>query len=113
MESGYIHILPKGEVSNGTWSWRDKGRLGIGPGMLPGGIGLKRKPYLDGWRKEPEGHGGSRDNQAGGKEPTKATKVGTNLTISTREKIIDFLKENLHVFVWSHEDMLSILVDII
>lgn len=31
-------------------------------------------------------------------EPTRVTKVRTNLTLSTKEKIIWFLKENLDVF---------------
>ena len=46
-------------------------------------------------------------------ESTKVTKVRTNLAISTREKIIVFLKENLDVFAWSHEDMPSISTNII
>ena len=46
-------------------------------------------------------------------EPTKVTKIGTNLNLSTKEEIARFLKENLDVFAWSHEDMLGILTDII
>lgn len=46
-------------------------------------------------------------------EPTKITKVGMNLDISTKEKIIGFLKANLDIFAWSHKDMPAILADII
>lgn len=46
-------------------------------------------------------------------EPTKTTKIRMNLDISMREKNIAFLKENLDVFVWSHEDMLGIPTAII
>ena len=46
-------------------------------------------------------------------ESTKITKVGTNLDISMKEKIIGFLKENLDIFAWSHEDMPAIPMDII
>lgn len=46
-------------------------------------------------------------------ERMKVTKVGMNLTISTKEKIIGFLKENLDVFVWSHKDMPGISANII
>lgn len=46
-------------------------------------------------------------------EPTRVTKVRTNLTLSTKEKIIGFLKENLDVFAWSPKDMLGILANII
>ena len=47
------------------------------------------------------------------REPTKTTKVGTNLDPLMKEKIISFLKSNLDVFAWSHEDMPSIPVSII
>lgn len=43
----------------------------------------------------------------------KTTKVGMNLGLSTSLKIVGFLKENLDVLVWSHEDMPGILADII
>lgn len=46
-------------------------------------------------------------------EPTRVTKVRTNLTLSTKEKIIRFLKENLDAFAWSPKDMLGILANII
>ena len=46
-------------------------------------------------------------------EPTKITKVGTSLDPSTKEEIVKFLKENLDVFAWSHEDMPCISRDII
>lgn len=46
-------------------------------------------------------------------EPMKVTKVRTNLTLSTRQKSIGFLKENLDIFAWGHEDMPGILEDII
>ena len=46
-------------------------------------------------------------------ELMKVTKVGMNLTISTKEKIIGFRKENLDVFAWSHKDMPGISANII
>lgn len=46
-------------------------------------------------------------------EPTKIMKVGTSLEPSTKEEIIRFLKKNLDVFSWSHEDMPGISRDII
>ena len=35
-------------------------------------------------------------------------KVGSNLPDQHREQLIEFLKENLDVFAWSHADMPSI-----
>ena len=46
-------------------------------------------------------------------EAKKVTKVGTSLSPKTKEEIIKFLKENLEVLAWSHEDMPSIPEDII
>ena len=46
-------------------------------------------------------------------EPTKTTRVGTNLSTKIRKKLIQFLKENLDVFTWSHEDMPGISTEII
>ena len=46
-------------------------------------------------------------------EPMKTTKVGANLDPLTIEKIINFLKSNLDVFMWSHEDIPGILASVI
>ena len=39
---------------------------------------------------------------------TKTTRIGTTLSPMMRTKLIKFLKENLDVFTWSHENMLGI-----
>ena len=44
---------------------------------------------------------------------TKTTSIGTTLSPEMRTKLIEFLKENLDVFVWSHEDMPGISPKII
>ena len=36
---------------------------------------------------------------------TKMTRIGTTLSPEMRTRLIEFLKENLDVFAWSHEDM--------
>ena len=41
-------------------------------------------------------------------EITKTTRIGTTLSPEMRTKLIQFLKENLDVFTWSHENMLGI-----
>jgi len=46
-------------------------------------------------------------------EPTKTTRVGTTLSPEIRKKLVQFLKENLDIFAWSHEDMPSISTEII
>ena len=44
---------------------------------------------------------------------TKTTRIGTTLSPEMRTRLIEFLKENLDVFTWSHEDMPSISPKII
>ena len=46
-------------------------------------------------------------------QATKTTRIGTTLSPEMREKLVQFLKENLDVFAWSHEDMPSIAPEII
>ena len=43
----------------------------------------------------------------------KTTQVGKNLNTNTKEGIINFLKDNLDVFAWNHEDMPGIPANII
>ena len=43
----------------------------------------------------------------------KTTRIGTMLSSEMRTKLIEFLKENLDIFVWSHEDMPGISPKII
>ena len=38
-------------------------------------------------------------------DTTKLTKVGTGLDPILKGKIVEFLKQNLDVFAWTHEDM--------
>ena len=36
---------------------------------------------------------------------TKTTRIGTTLSLEMKLMLVQFLKENLDVFAWSHEDM--------
>ena len=38
-------------------------------------------------------------------ETAKMTKIGTTLSPEMRKRFVQFLKENLDIFAWSHEDM--------
>lgn len=46
-------------------------------------------------------------------EPLKNTKIGTSLSVLMKKKLVQFLKSNLDVFVWSHEDMPGIATEVI
>ena len=47
------------------------------------------------------------------REPTKTTRVWTTMNTYMKKKLIQFLKENLDIFAWSHEDMPDISTEII
>ena len=38
-------------------------------------------------------------------DTTKVTKIGGGLDSTLKDKIVDFLKQNLDIFAWTHEDM--------
>ena len=41
-------------------------------------------------------------------DPSKSTKIGKELQPSLKDELVKFLKKNLDVFAWSHQDMLGI-----
>ena len=47
------------------------------------------------------------------REPMKTTRVGTIMSADMKKKLVQFLKENIDIFAWSHEDMPSISIEII
>ena len=44
---------------------------------------------------------------------TKTTRIGTTLSLDLRTRLVQFLKENLDIFAWSHEDMPGISPEVI
>ena len=46
-------------------------------------------------------------------ETTKTTRIGTTISPGMKTRLIQFLKKNLNVFAWSHEDMSGISLEVI
>ena len=46
-------------------------------------------------------------------EPMKTTRIGMTLSNQMKRRLVQFLKGNLDVFEWSHEDMPSIATTVI
>ena len=40
--------------------------------------------------------------------PEKFTRIGTSMKEKTKQDLVQFLRENIDVFAWSHEDMVGI-----
>ena len=47
------------------------------------------------------------------KETAKTTRIGTTLSPEMKSRLVQFLKENLNIFAWSHEGMLDISTEVI
>ena len=45
--------------------------------------------------------------------PERFTKVGTSMEEKTKQNLIQFLRNSIDVFAWSHEDMLGIDLSVI
>ena len=46
-------------------------------------------------------------------ETTKMTIIGTTLSPEMKSRLVQFLKDNLDIFAWSHEDMPDISTEVI
>ena len=46
-------------------------------------------------------------------EATKTTRIGTTLRLEMRTSLVQFLKENIDDFTWSHKDMSGISPEVI
>ena len=47
------------------------------------------------------------------RETARTTRIGMALSLKMRARLVQFLKENLDVFAWSHEDMPGISPEVI
>ena len=47
------------------------------------------------------------------REPMKMKKIGMNLNDWMKKELVQFLKENLDIFAWCHEDMPGIVAEVI
>ena len=65
-------------------------------------------------RGKRKGEGENAENyRAVDKELIKTTRARMTMSPNTKKKLVEFLKENLDILAWSHEDMLGISSEII
>ena len=76
--------------------------------MLLGRIGFEGEPYVDDRGNEKDKVEALEEVELVEGKTTKAIRIGTTLSPEMRSMLVQFLKENLDVFAWSHEDMLGI-----
>ena len=80
--------------------------------MLPSRLSCKREPYM-GDRRERSEMEALETVVLAEDETTKTTRIGTTLSPKIRTRLIQFLKENLDVFAWSHKNMPGISTEVI
>ena len=72
--------------------------------MLPGSPGIQRKSHLDGRGGTTQAYGSVREYRAGGRRPFQNYQGRKEVQPSLKDELVKFLKKNLDVFAWSHED---------
>ena len=81
--------------------------------MLPGGASIQRKSHLDGGGRATQAHGRGREYKVGGKRSFRNYQGREGAPIALEDELVKFLKKNLDVFAWSHEDIPRIDGDVI
>nr|XP_023915020.1 uncharacterized protein LOC112026560 [Quercus suber] len=116
--------LNKWKASTSTYCLKMKFPMGDGVGEVKGDQVLARECY-QAILAAKENHAWIVEEEEGEKvealevveliegETTKTTKIRTTLSPEMRTRLIQFLRENLDVFAWSHDDMPGISSEVI
>ena len=113
LESCHFHILLEGKIPNRTGGRRDKKGPGVGKECYQAVLASKENHTWTIEEKTSEIIEKIETIELVRGSSGKTTQIGTNLSPKTKEGIVNFLKDNLDVFAWSHEDMPGIPASII
>ena len=98
-------MLLESKIPGPPQNWRNHRGPTFGLRILPSGLGIQGKSHLNGRRRTTQTHGGGGKCCADGRRPIQNPKVGKKLQQTLKDELVKFLKKNLDVFSWSHEDM--------
>ena len=76
--------------------------------MLPSSPSVQGKSHLDGRGRTAQAHGRDRGYKIGGRRPFQNYQGREKAPTVLKGRRVKFLKKNLDVFAWSHEDMLEL-----
>ena len=113
LESCHFHILLEGKIPNRTGGRRDKKGPGVGKECYQAVLASKENHTWTIEEKTSEIIEKIETIELVRGSSGKTTQIGTNLSPKTKEGIVNFLKDNLDVFAWSHEDIPGIPASII
>ena len=113
LECSYVHLLPKGKILDIKGFGEIKGDQVLAKEFYQAVLATKENHIWMIEEKEEEKVETLETVELVDEEPSKTTRIGTTLSSKMRIRLVQFLKENLEIFAWSHEDMPDISTEVI
>ena len=113
LECSYVHLLPKGKILDIKGFGEIKGDQVLAKEFYQAVLATKENHIWMIEEKEEEKVETLETVELVDEEPSKTTRIGTTLSSKMRIRLVQFLKENLEIFAWSHEDMSDISTEVI
>ena len=113
LECSYVHLLPKGKILDIKGFGEIKGDQVLAKEFYQAVLATKENHIWMIEEKEEEKVETLETVELVDEEPSKTTRIGTTLSSKMRIRLVQFLKENLDIFAWGHEDMPDISTEVI
>ena len=113
MECSYIHLLLEGKILDIKGFGEIKGDQVLAKEFYQAVLATKENHIWMIEEKEEEKVETLETVELVDEDPLKTTRIGTTLSSKMRIRLVQFLKENLDIFAWSHEDMPDISTEVI
>ena len=113
LECSYVHLLPEGKILDIKGFGEIKGDQVLAKEFYQAVLATKENHIWMIEEKEEEKVETLETVELVDEEPSKTTRIGTTLSSKMRIRLVQFLKENLEIFAWSHEDMSDISTEVI
>ena len=113
LECSYVHLLPEGKILDIKGFGEIKGDQVLAKEFYQAVLATKENHIWMIEEKEEEKVETLETVELVDEEPSKTTRIGTTLSSKMRIRLVQFLKENLDIFAWGHEDMPDISTEVI
>ena len=113
MECSYIHLLLEGKILDIKGFGEIKGDQVLAKEFYQAVLATKENHIWMIEEKEEEKVETLETVELVDEDPLKTTRIGTTLSSKMRIRLVQFLKENLDIFAWGHEDMPDISTEVI
>ena len=113
LECSYVHLLPEGKILDIKGFGEIKGDQVLAKEFYQAVLATKENHIWMIEEKEEEKVETLETVELVDEEPSKTTRIGMTLSSKMRIRLVQFLKENLDIFAWGHEDMPDISTEVI